>query len=95
MLIDLAHVPVEVMHQVLDMSRAPVIFSHSSAYDVCKHKRNVPNEVIKKVVSVSEFFPAFALGNIFLTTSRVQQDSKIETKRELEFSQDFPFVCCS
>lgn len=52
MLIDLAHVPVEVMHQVLDMSEAPVIFSHSSAYDVCKHRRNVPNDVIKKVVSV-------------------------------------------
>lgn len=55
MLIDLAHVPVEVMHQVLDMSKAPVIFSHSSAYDICKHKRNVPNEVIKKVVSACGF----------------------------------------
>lgn len=52
MLIDLAHVPVEVMNQVLDMSRAPVIFSHSSAFEVCNHKRNVPNEVITRVVSV-------------------------------------------
>lgn len=51
MLIDLAHVPVKVMDQVLDMSKAPVIFSHSSAYSVCPHKRNVPDEVLKKVVS--------------------------------------------
>lgn len=51
MLIDLAHVPVEVMNQVLDMSKAPVIFSHSSAYGVCPHKRNVPDDVLKKVVS--------------------------------------------
>lgn len=51
MLIDLAHVPVEVMNQVLDMSKAPVIFSHSSAYAVCPHKRNVPDDVLKKVVS--------------------------------------------
>uniref|UniRef100_A0A4W6EU17 Dipeptidase n=1 Tax=Lates calcarifer TaxID=8187 RepID=A0A4W6EU17_LATCA len=49
MLIDLAHVPVAVMNQVLDMSRAPVIFSHSSAYGVCQHKRNVPDDVLKRV----------------------------------------------
>lgn len=51
MLIDLAHTPVKVMNQVLDMSEAPVIFSHSSAYEVCKHKRNVPDDVLKRVVS--------------------------------------------
>lgn len=54
MLIDLAHVPVAVMNQVLDMSRAPVIFSHSSAYGVCQHKRNVPDDVLKRVVSLCE-----------------------------------------
>lgn len=52
MLIDLAHVPVKVMNQVLDMSEAPVIFSHSSAYTICPHKRNVPDEVLLRVVSV-------------------------------------------
>ncbi|XP_063043899.1 dipeptidase 1 [Engraulis encrasicolus] len=49
MLVDLAHVSEEVMNQVLDMSIAPVIFSHSSAYEVCKHKRNVPDSVLLKV----------------------------------------------
>lgn len=49
MLIDLAHVTVTVMNQVLDMSKAPVIFSHSSAYSVCQHKRNVPDDVLKRV----------------------------------------------
>lgn len=52
MLIDLAHVSVAVMNQVLDMSKAPVIFSHSSAYGVCPHKRNVPDDVLRRVVSV-------------------------------------------
>lgn len=51
MLIDLAHVPVKVMNQVLDISEAPVIFSHSSAYTKCKHKRNVPDDVLLRVVS--------------------------------------------
>ncbi|XP_028257942.1 dipeptidase 1 [Parambassis ranga] len=49
MLIDLAHVSVEVMNQVLDLSEAPVIFSHSSAYSVCQNKRNVPDDVLMKV----------------------------------------------
>lgn len=49
MLIDLAHVTVEVMEQVLDMSVAPVIFSHSSAYAICPHKRNVPDNILTKV----------------------------------------------
>lgn len=51
MLIDLAHVTVKVMNQVLDMSKAPVIFSHSSAYTVCNHKRNVPDDILLRVVS--------------------------------------------
>ncbi|XP_076012430.1 dipeptidase 1 [Genypterus blacodes] len=49
MLIDLAHVSVKVMNQVLDISKAPVIFSHSSAYSICPHKRNVPDEVLRRV----------------------------------------------
>jgi len=52
MLIDLAHVTEKVMNQVLDMSKAPVIFSHSSAYSVCPHKRNVPDDVLVRVVSL-------------------------------------------
>ena len=54
MLIDLAHVTVAVMNQVLDLSKAPVIFSHSSAYSVCPNKRNVPDDVLRRVVSKCE-----------------------------------------
>ncbi|XP_066504105.1 dipeptidase 1-like [Hoplias malabaricus] len=49
MLVDLAHVSEQVMNQVLDISKAPVIFSHSSACGICKHKRNVPDNVLLKV----------------------------------------------
>ncbi|XP_051757474.1 dipeptidase 1 [Ctenopharyngodon idella] len=49
MMIDLAHVPVKVMKQALEISEAPVIFSHSSAYSICNHKRNVPDDVLMEV----------------------------------------------
>ncbi|XP_030060469.1 dipeptidase 1 [Microcaecilia unicolor] len=49
MIVDLAHVSVDTMKDALAMSKAPVIFSHSSAYDICPHKRNVPNDVLRIV----------------------------------------------
>ncbi|XP_053571227.1 uncharacterized protein LOC128661084 [Bombina bombina] len=49
MIIDLSHVSVKTMKDALQLSRAPVIFSHSSAYALCNHARNVPNDVLRLV----------------------------------------------
>jgi membrane dipeptidase len=49
MLVDLSHVSEETMNDVLDIARAPVIFSHSSARSISAHPRNVPDEVLKRL----------------------------------------------
>ncbi len=49
MLIDISHVSVETMHAVLDHTAAPVIASHSSAYAIAAHPRNVPDDVLKRL----------------------------------------------
>ncbi|XP_047384825.1 dipeptidase 1 isoform X2 [Sciurus carolinensis] len=48
-MIDLAHVSVATMKAALQLSTAPVIFSHSSAYSLCRHGRNVPDDVLQMV----------------------------------------------
>lgn len=49
MLVDISHVSPETMKHALRVSRAPVIASHSSAYTVAPHPRNVPDDVLKLV----------------------------------------------
>ena len=49
MLVDLSHVSAAAMHDVLDVSRAPVFFSHSCALALNSHPRNVPDDVLVRI----------------------------------------------
>src|SRR5262245_5098121 len=47
MLVDVSHVSADAMRHVLKVTKAPVIASHSSAYALAEHPRNVPDDVLK------------------------------------------------
>jgi len=45
-IIDMSHVSANAMRDILKNTKAPVIFSHSNAYSLCKVNRNAPDDVL-------------------------------------------------
>jgi membrane dipeptidase len=64
MMVDLSHVSPDTMKHALRITKAPIIFSHSSAKSVADSPRNVPDNVLKLVkdnngVVMVNFFSGF------------------------------------
>lgn len=84
MLVDISHISADAMRAVLKVAKAPVIASHSSAFAIAPHPRNVPDDVLLQVkenrgVIMVNFYSAYVVPEA--VKSRIDV---FQVERELE-----------
>ena len=95
MLVDISHVSVSTMSDVLDSSKAPVIASHSSAFALCPHPRNINDDILRRLrtnggLVMINFFSSFIVPGAAAKVAAKQADiqkttnDKTEVKKQLE-----------
>ena len=89
MIIDIAHTSPSTMHQTLDVTRAPVIWSHAAAKELVDHPRNVPDDVLSRLpenggVVMLTFIPSFLSTAVWeMEEDLWATDASVETTREM------------
>jgi membrane dipeptidase len=93
MLVDISHVSADTMRHTLKITKAPVIASHSSAFALAPHPRNVPDDVLKEVkknggVIMINFYSGFITpegARLALETMKVYREMRKRYPNEQEF----------
>lgn len=96
MLVDISHVSPDCMKDAIRVSRAPVIFSHSSARAVADHVRNVPDDVLtltrkNRGVVMVNFFSGFIEPESARRMSKmfdVIRELKVKFPKEQEYRSE-------
>ncbi|HEU4875031.1 MAG TPA: membrane dipeptidase [Pyrinomonadaceae bacterium] len=86
MLIDVSHVSDKTMSDALDVSKAPIIASHSSARAISNVSRNIPDDLLKRIAKNGGVVHV-NFYSVFVDTQTVSPQSA-ERDRRLKAQQD-------
>lgn len=87
MLVDLSHVSDDTMRDTFRVTKAPIIYSHSSARAIGNHPRNVPDDVLPLVkknggVIMVNFYSGFIAPEA-AERRRIRDEKKLALEKEL------------
>ncbi|MBT4012219.1 MAG: membrane dipeptidase [Planctomycetaceae bacterium] len=93
MIVDLSHVSQSTMHDALDTTKAPIMFSHSSARSVANHVRNVPDSVLERMRSNGGIVMVNFFSGFVDPEAAVIMSTMFDVSRELrlKYSDDDEF----
>ncbi|PYS77119.1 MAG: hypothetical protein DMF66_11050, partial [Acidobacteria bacterium] len=85
MFADISHVSDKTMSDVLDVSKAPVMASHSSARVFSNHRRNIPDDLLKRIgqnggVVMVNFYTVFLDERV--RTASLERDARLKAQRD-------------
>jgi membrane dipeptidase len=86
MLVDVSHVSDETMSDALDVSKAPIIASHSSARALSNVPRNIPDDLLRRIAKNGGVVQV-NFYSVFVDTATVSPQSA-ERERRLKAQQD-------
>jgi membrane dipeptidase len=78
-MVDVSHPSKEAMRQMIELSKAPIIASHSSARALCNHSRNLDDEQLGWMKENGGVVQTVAFRS-YLNTEKNEARSEIETK---------------
>jgi membrane dipeptidase len=86
MLVDVSHVSDETMSDALDVSKAPIIASHSSARALSDMSRNIPDDLLKRIaknggVIQVNFYSAF-VDTKTVTPQSQERDARLKAQQD-------------
>lgn len=90
-MVDISHPSIDAISQMLDISRAPVVASHSSARALTNHTRNLNDELLQRVKENGGVVQTVAFGSyinearrVFLQTGRTEIMERVAAELNFE-----------
>jgi membrane dipeptidase len=83
MIVDISHVSDNAFYQVVETSRVPVVATHSSCRAICRHPRNMTDDMLRTLaknggVCMINFFAAFISDDVAQVIMNAQKRSRGE-----------------